>query len=149
MFHKSGQRPRTGEALRGLSSRLHYPMNYHLAAGMELLHRISHRTDASGFILWTHTYLEDRADTITRSDRRVIEKANELLHALVMDSDQLENALGSEAAAHTAARRVNVHQEIELRELRERVEVLQRKNDDLRAWLHSGEIRTHGEDLDD
>lgn len=124
-------------------------MNYHLAAGMDLLHRITHRTDASTFILWTHTYLEDRADTITRSDRRVIEKANELLHALVMDSDQLENALGSEAAAHTAARRVNVHQEIELRELRERVEVLQRKNADLRAWLHSGEMGIHGEDLDD
>lgn len=123
-------------------------MNYNLAAGMDLLHRITHRTNASGFILWSQSYLEERADTITRSDRRVIEKANELLHALVMDSDQLENALGSEAAAHTAARRVNLHQEIELRDLRDRVEVLQRKNDDLKAWLHSGEIRIHGEDLD-
>lgn len=118
-------------------------MNYHLAAGMDLLHRISHRTDASTFILWAQTYLEEREDTITRSDRKVIEKAMKLLHGLVMDSDQLENALGSEAAAHTAARRVTFQQEVELRDLRDRVEVLQRKNDDLRAWLHSGEIRNH------
>lgn len=123
-------------------------MNYHLAAGMDLLHRITHRTDASIFILWSQTYLEDRADTITRSDRKVIDKANELLHALVLDSDQLENALGSEAAAHSAARRVNVHQEIELRDLRQRVEVLERKNRDLLAFLHSGEILHDGEDLD-
>jgi hypothetical protein len=120
-------------------------MQYKNDGKMDLLHRIVNRTDAAGFQFWVETYLEDHAETMTRSDRAVIEKATLLLGKLFLDSAGLEDALGAEAAAHMAARRVNVQQEIELRELRKRVEVLERKNADLLAWLHSGELRVDDE----
>jgi len=109
--------------------------------GMTFLDRMIHRTDSGGFVIWAETYLEDRGDQMTRADRAVIEKAQVLLGLLCQDSHHLEDALGCEAAAHSAARRVNIQQEIELRDLRKRCEVLERQVHDLRLWLDSGEIQ--------
>lgn len=122
-------------------------MRYKNDGSMDLLHRIIHRTDGSAFILWTETYLEDRIDQMNNGDRKVIQKAQTLIHALLMDSDALESALGAEAAAHQAARRVNVQQEIEIRDLRQRLEVAERQVQDLRLFLDSGEIRINEEAL--
>ena len=108
---------------------------------LDLLQRIHHRMVAGGFALYMLQHLEDEGERMRNKERDIIDRAATLLARVELQSHELEEAWELEASAHTAARRVNIQQEIEIHRLTKRVEMLERQVEEMGAFVDSGEIR--------
>ena len=92
---------------------------------------------AGGFALYMLQHLEDEGERMRNKERDIIDRAATLLARVELQSHELEEAWELEASAHTAARRVNIQQEIEIHRLTKRVEMLERQVEEMGAFVDS------------
>ncbi len=105
-----------------------------------LLHRMVRRSDGDGFTFWLRQYIDDRKATMGNAERKIHEKSLEHIGGLVFDSHELEKILEGERAAHRSERLANIELSRINADQKERLELLERQNKELRAFLDSGEI---------
>jgi len=109
----------------------------------KLLQRILHRANGGGFCIFVLEELK-RAASLPNRQRRILERATELLTELVEDSQQLEHLLEVEMAAHMRERRVSLQLDRERADFKQRAEVAERQLAELWEAVDSGEILGHG-----
>lgn len=105
-----------------------------------LLWRITRRQDATAFAWWLGERIKERRELMRNDERRIYEKAIEHVEGLFWDCYDLEKELEAERAAHRSERLANIELSRRGEDLTKRVELLERQNDELRAFLDSGEI---------